>query len=156
MGRTWGDLPVWKLWKAQLWQESRLASDVCSAAGACGIAQFMAPTWRGVLREIGYAGDEPRSDARLAIAAGAYYQAKLRRSWRAEGRGGLARNDLGAASYNAGLGSILKAQAACGEPRDWSAIAPCLEQITGPDHAGETTGYVANIRKWWRMMEAAN
>ncbi len=114
----------------------------------------MAPTWRGVLRELGYTGNEPRADARLAIAAGAYYQAKLRRSWRAEGRSGLARNDLGAASYNAGLGSILKAQARCGNAKDWSAIAPCLVEVTGERNAAETRGYVANIRMWWRMMEA--
>lgn len=153
MGRYWGDFPVWKLWKAQLWQESRLDPDVCSAAGACGAAQFMVPTWRGILRELAVAGDPPRSDARLAIAAGAYYQAKLRRSWRAAGRSGLARNDLGAASYNAGLGSILKAQAACGDAGPWESIAPCLEQVTGERNARETRDYVAHIHTWWRMME---
>lgn len=144
---------MWRLWKAQLWQESNLKPDVCSAAGACGIAQFMLPTWRGLLRELKYAGDEPRADARLAIQAGAYYQAKLRTVWDAAGRTGLARNDLGAASYNAGLGSILKAQAACGGARLWESVAPCLEQVTGARNAAETRGYVANIRKWWRMME---
>ncbi len=153
MDRYWGDFPVWKLWKAQLWQESKLDPAVCSAAGACGMAQFMVPTWRGVLRELAVAGDPPRSDARLAIAAGAYYQAKLRRSWRAAGRSGLARNDLGAASYNAGLGSILKAQAACGDAVLWESIAPCLEQVTGERNAFETRGYVAHIHTWWRMME---
>lgn len=127
---------------------------VCSAAGACGIAQFMAPTWRGVLLELGYSGNEPRADARLAIAAGAYYQARLRRAWRADGRSGLARNDLGAASYNAGLGSILEAQAKCGGARLWESIAPCLVAVTGFAHAKETAGYVASIHKWWRMMEA--
>ncbi len=114
----------------------------------------MAPTWRGVLRDLGYGGNEPRADARLAIAAGAYYQARLRRAWRAEGRSGLARNDLGAASYNAGFGSILKAQEKCAGAVLWESIAPCLVEITGGRNAAETRGYVANIRKWWRMMEA--
>ena len=154
MARYWIDLPLWRLWKAQLYQESRLTPDVCSSAGACGIAQFMAPTWREALRAIGADPSASRSDARLAVMAGAYYQAKLRLAWKAAGRSGLERNDLGLASYNAGLGSIIAAQRACNGARAWDAVAPCLPRVTG-EKAKETTAYVANIRRWWRMMEAS-
>jgi soluble lytic murein transglycosylase-like protein len=141
------------LWKAQLYQESRLDPDVCSAAGACGVAQFMPRTWADVTRQLAVAPGASRFDAALAIAAGAYYQARLRRAWSPDGRSGLDRNDLGAASYNAGLGNILAAQARCGQALLWSAIAPCLPPVTGA-RARETMTYVTNIRRWWRMMEA--
>jgi soluble lytic murein transglycosylase-like protein len=151
--RYWIDLPLWRLWKAQLYQESRLDARACSAAGACGIAQFMPQTWTNVARQLTFAPDASRFDAELAIAAGAYYQARLRHAWSREGRSGLDRNDLGAASYNAGLGNVIAAQRRCADAVLWAAIAPCLPAVTGA-HAQETNTYVANIRRWWRMMEA--
>ena len=52
----------------------------------------------------------------------------------------LDRNDLGAASYNAGLANILAAQRRCGSAVVWRDIAPCLVDITGAG-AHETLGY---------------
>ena len=152
MHRTWIDLPVWRLWKAQLYQESGLRADVCSQAGACGIAQFMPQTWRDVAAQLAFGAASP-FDADLAIAAGAFYQARLRAAWSPRGRSSLDRNDLGAASYNAGLGNVLAAQRRCRDAVLWGEIAPCLGRVTGA-HASETVSYVANIRRWWRMMEA--
>lgn len=139
--------------KAQLFQESRLDPGVCSAVGACGIAQFMGGTWSEVTTALRYPAGSSRFDARLAIDAAAYYQGKLRRSWREPGRSGDDRNDLGAASYNAGIGNILKSQKVCGDAVIWRDIERCLPQITGR-HAAETQGYVRSIHKWRSMMEA--
>ena len=115
------------------------------------MAQFMPGTWDEMRRVLEWDAGASRVDARLAIAAGAYYQAKLRRGWGLAGRSGLARNDLGAASYNAGVGNILAAQRRCGGARLWAQIAPCLDGVTG--QAAETITYVGNIRRWWGMME---
>ncbi|MGE3333605.1 MAG: transglycosylase SLT domain-containing protein [Rhodospirillaceae bacterium] len=149
MKRWWPDLPHWKLWKAQLYQESRLDPNAVSPVGARGLAQFMPSTWADMQRQLGIAGS-PHDDA--AIDAGAYYMAKLRRTWSAQ-RTPLERHDLAAASYNAGTGNILKAQTKCGGSKLWPQIAPCLAAVTGPANAHETQAYVERIHKWWRQME---
>lgn len=147
--RWWPDLPAWRLWKAQLYQESRLDPSAVSAAGARGLAQFMPATWNDVMRALRMAGS-PHED--IAIDAGAYYMARLRQTWRRE-RTPLERNDLAQASYNAGVGNILKAQALCGAARLWPTISTCLPRVTGTRNAQETVTYVARIHRWWREME---
>lgn len=147
--RWWPDLPFWKLWKAQLYQESRLDPKAVSPVGARGLAQFMGPTWRDVSKEMGFAGS-PHDD--VAIEAGAFYMAKLRRSWKAE-RTGLERNQLAQASYNAGLGNVLKAQRFCGDARLWVTVQECMHLVTGEKNAHETKTYVTRIHRWWREME---
>lgn len=149
MKRWWPDLPYWKLWKAQLYQESRLDPGAVSPVGARGLAQFMPATWDDVTREMGRVGG-PQDD--LAVEAGAYYMAKLRRTWKAD-RTALQRQELAQASYNAGTGSILKAQTRCGGAPMWPQIAPCLEQVTGPEFSRETRTYVDRIGVWWKQME---
>jgi membrane-bound lytic murein transglycosylase MltF len=147
--RWWPDLPRWKLWKAQLYQESRLNPAAVSHVGARGLAQFMPATWNDVVRETGMAGS-PHDD--VAIEAGAYYMAKLRRMWISD-RTRFERNELAQASYNAGAGNVLKAQQFCGGARFWHTIQECLPLVTGPRHAAETKTYVARIARWWREME---
>lgn len=150
--KWWGGFrePVW--WKAQLWQESRLDPAAVSPAGARGLAQFMPGTWDDVVRQLDLPrGADPHA-ARLAIDAGAYYMAKLRRAWTAE-RPQIERHRLAQASYNAGLGNIVKAQRVCGGARGWPQISPCLSQVTGR-HARETQGYVALIAMWRGQMAA--
>src|SRR5690606_7292763 len=51
--RWWPDVPYWKLWKAQMIQESRLDPTAVSSVGARGLAQFMPSTWREVAAELG-------------------------------------------------------------------------------------------------------
>jgi soluble lytic murein transglycosylase-like protein len=149
--RWWPDLPYWRLWKAQLYQESRLDPAAVSHAGARGLAQFMPATWDEVSRELSLHGS-PHDD--LAIDAGAYYMAKLRRVWRRD-RTSVERNALAQASYNAGAGNVLKAQTFCGGARLWPTVAECLHLVTGPKNALETKTYVARIGRWWREMEMA-
>lgn len=123
-----------------------------SPVGARGLAQFMPGTWSDQVRRLQL---DPYADphtAKHAIPAGAAYMAQLRQTWR-RGREPLERNVLAQASYNAGTGNILKAQAKCGDARRWQEIAPCLAVVTGVKNAHETTTYVERIGRWWREME---
>jgi len=140
----------WRLLKAQYYQESLLNSDAVSHVGARGVAQFMPGTWTQVSRELGYESVSPHV-AKYAIKAGAYYMAKLRKSWSAP-RSEEDRHNLAMASYNAGFGNLLKSQKKCGGPSGYEEIVACLPQVTG-HHSEETIGYVKRIRHFWYLME---
>lgn len=146
----WPDYPFWMAWKAQLYQESRLDPAAVSPVGAAGLAQFMPGTWKQVAAELKLGQSGPHTD--VAIEAGAYYMAKLRRGW-SSSRPQEDRHKLAQASYNAGFGNILAAQRVCGGASLFEPIIVCLPQVTGR-HSAETIIYVARIEKWWRMMEA--
>lgn len=148
--KTWMPGVPWRLWKAQLYQESRLDPTARSPVGAEGLAQFMPATWQQVTADMGY-GASLRTDAGVAINAGAYYMARLRRGWMSP-RPEDDRHNLAMASYNAGMGSLIAAQRACGMPVLYEAIMRCLPQVTGI-HARETAGYAPSIRRWFAMME---
>ena len=141
------------MWKAQIYQESRFKEDAVSPVGARGLSQIMPATWDEIVRQLGIAAAASPFGADEAIDLGAYYQGKQRRGWRAAGRSPTQRNELGQASYNAGFGSILKAQKLCDDAVLWDDIAPCLQNVTGEKNARETRGYVTSIRKWRRMMD---
>jgi membrane-bound lytic murein transglycosylase F len=139
----------WRRGKAQLIVESGLNPGVCSAVGACGLAQFMAPTWRDV-----WAGKVPetqRFDAGLSIAAWGIETGRLERIWRAP-RPDEDRWSLTEASYNAGPGHIIEAQRLCDMSPLFERIIACLPQITGA-FAAETLNYVPRIRKTWKSLE---
>lgn len=148
--RWWPDYPHWTSWKAQLYQESLLDPAAVSPVGARGLAQFMPGTWAEVSRELGLGPVSPHV-AKHAINAGAYYMAKLRHSWRSP-RPNEDRHKLAQASYNAGLGNILRSQRACGMAVLYSEIIACLPQITGR-HSRETITYVERIAQWRSMLE---
>lgn len=144
----------WRLWKAQLWQESRLDPAARSPAGAEGLAQFMPGTAAQIFPLLGY-GVLDRRLAAPSIEAGAYYMARLRAGWTAP-RPWQDRHKLAQASYNAGPGNILAAQRACGDadgnqPAGYDAIMACLPQITGR-YAAETIEYAPRIWRWFAMM----
>jgi soluble lytic murein transglycosylase-like protein len=148
----WPDYPHWLAWKAQLYQESRLDPAAVSPAGARGLAQFMPGTWRDMQRQLGLGTVSPHL-AGPAITAGAYYMARLRRTWRRD-RTPTQMQPLAQASYNAGTGHILTAQARCNGARQWPEIAPCLRLVTGERNSHETLTYVERIAQWRLMMEA--
>lgn len=131
----------WRLYKAQLWQESRLDPDAVSPVGARGLAQFMPATWDEVVRDLGLGQAGPHEA--VAIDAGAYYMAKLRRIWGTP-RPERDRHSLALASYNAGAGNLIKAQRLCGMAVRFDDIIRCLPQVTGR-HAAETQHYVPAI-----------
>jgi len=139
----------WRLLKAQYYQESKLNPQAESHVGAKGIAQFMPGTWDDIAPAVG-AGKASPHVAGPAIKAGAYYMGKLRDEWSAP-RPAADRYSLSAASYNAGLGSLLKAQRRCGGANLYSEIIECLPAVTGR-HAKETRTYVSRIWRWWRLM----
>lgn len=107
----------------------------------------MPATYADVVRTLNWDSRVKAFDPDRAIRAGAYYQWRMRKVWSDAGRTGEDRNRLGNAAYNAGVGSVLKAQAACDGARLWEQIAPCLPSVTGR-FARETTGYVANITRF--------
>lgn len=152
MGKWWLDLPDWKLWKSQLWQESHLDPDARSDVGAEGLAQFMPASWQDQIKALGYPRTASRRDAAMAIEAGAYYMRNLRRTWHRD-RTPQEAHDLGLASYNAGVGNILAAQRLCGNESRWYDIAPCIGRVTGPLNAKQTIDYVVKIRRWRQQME---
>lgn len=110
----------------------------------------MPGTWRMMVAELRLGLDaSPHSE--IAIDAGAYYMAKLRRQWSAP-RPQTDRHKLAAASYNAGLGHLLTAQRLCGGRNLYIDIIRCLPRVTGK-HSEETIQYVKRIWHWWRLME---
>jgi len=112
----------------------------------------MPGTWRDTLRAMKLPASVSPHEADIAIEAGAYYMATLRRAWKSP-RQEEERQRLAQASYNAGLGNILAAQRRCQGARDWMQIAPCLPAVTGR-HAKETITYVDRIARWRAMIEA--
>lgn len=147
----WPDYPDWLFWKSQLYQESRLDPNARSAVGAEGLAQFMPGTWSDIERSLGY-GTVSRKLAGPAIQGGAFYMARLRHSWSAAPRPIDDAHRLGEASYNGGIGNLLKAQLACRNALLWVNIAPCLPSVTGEDNANQTRTYVARIAQYRAMM----
>lgn len=143
-------LPVvdWRLWKAQLYQESLLNPNAVSPVGARGLAQFMPRTWQEVSRELRISATA--HDPKWSIRAGAYYMAKMRRFWKAP-RPEADRHSLAMASYNAGAGNLFKAQVKAGGVNDYASIIKALPRVTGR-HAKETTTYVARIWRYWQLM----
>ncbi|UTJ05380.1 transglycosylase SLT domain-containing protein [Arcobacter roscoffensis] len=148
--RYWSDFPKYRYWKAQLYQESRLKKNAISPVGAMGLAQFMPATKKQIWRELGYEKSISAFSTYHSIFAGAYYMRKLRNQWKWK-RPILDRHYLGAASYNAGLGNILKAQKACNNARLYEDIIRCLPKITG-HHSKETITYVKRIERWYQRL----
>lgn len=138
----------WLRGKSQLIAESNLDPNVCSAVGACGLAQFMPGTWGDV-----YRGSDPKNrfDAGLSIQAWGMETARLERMWTAP-RPLEDRWSLVESSYNAGPGWILQAQKRCNGASLWDEIMVCLPAITG-DHSRETIGYTLRIRQIWKSLD---
>lgn len=132
----------WRLYKAQLWEESRLDPEALSPVGAKGIAQFMPETWDEWSPRAGYRG-EHRTDPEASIMTGAMYLSYLISEWHWP-RPLIDRHCLALASYNSGLGDILKAQRASGDKVLYAEIIEKLADVE-PDHAPETLGYVRKI-----------
>jgi len=121
--------------------------------GAAGLAQIMPGTWSDVSRRLSLPPGSTPHD-RIAIEAGAWYQADRMRAWTSP-RPQIERWRLGLASYNAGMGHILTAQRLCDMARDWQDIEACLPGVTG-HHSIETRSYVTRIESHWRDLGACD
>lgn len=136
----------WRLWKAQLMAESNLNPQAVSPAGAYGIAQFMPETWAEWSKRAGYQSATP-FDVEPAVNVGACYMAHLLKSWHSK-REAIDRYCLAAASYNAGLGNLLKAQKAADMAVEYALIIGSLNAVTGTKSL-ETITYVRRILSTW-------
>lgn len=139
----------WRLYKAQLFQESSLNPNAVSKAGAVGIAQFMPGTWEQYSKSTGYENTDP-TDPEASIYTGAYYMRYLIEEW-VRPRPDADRKCLALASYNAGLGNILEAQKASGDSAAYRTIIAHLPEVTG-EHARETIWYVKKILSYYNEM----
>lgn len=132
----------WRLFKAQLWEESKFDPLAKSDVGALGIAQFMPGTWKEWSKKAGWPGfDATHPEA--SIFTGACYMSYLIGQW-SWPRPELDRNCLAMASYNSGLGDILDAQKAADSASGYREIMAKLPQVE-PKHAPETIRYVKRI-----------
>lgn len=137
----------WIWAKAQLVAESRLNTNATSPVGAMGLGQFMPDTWSQMTRELKL-GNVSAYASSYNLQAHAYYMSQLRAQFKRE-RPEWDRHSLALASYNAGLGNILKAQQKGGNSLLYSPMAKALPQVTG-HHSIETTTYVKRI---WEYVE---
>lgn len=136
----------WKLWKAQVHTESAFNPNARSPVGAQGLSQVMPGTFMQISKESGIQGNP--YDPQTNLNAGAYYMAKMRRTFKAP-RPDIERHKLACASYNAGAGHIIKAQKIAGNPIDWQPVSLVLVQVTGK-HSVETTNYVKRIYRTYQ------
>ena len=149
----------WYWNKAQLVAESNLNPNAVSPVGAMGLGQFMPGTLKDVSRELGFPGGPDGGEATafapaLNIQAHAYYMRNLRSQFKRE-RPEWDRHSLALASYNAGLGNVLKAQRECGNSLLYKPMAACLHLVTG-HHSKETLTYVDRIWSYVSYYESTN
>lgn len=133
-------LPWWWV-KAQIAAESGFNTNAVSPVGAKGLGQFMPATWQSMEQQLGFKGSAFTSS--LNIQATHYYMAQLRGQFK-KPRPEWDRHSLAMASYNAGLGNILKAQSRGGGGLLYTPMANALPLVTG-HHSKETTTYVNRI-----------
>lgn len=138
----------WHWFKAQGIAESNLNPKAKSPVGAKGIMQIMPATYKEILKKNPYIPetDEPRWN----IAAGIFYDRMLYRKWKKKKTiSTKERLSFSFASYNAGLGTVLKAYKKAsrkhGDVKQW-------QQVEG-FAPGETRFYVKRIHN---LMNKAN
>lgn len=136
----------WRMFKAQGITESNLNPDATSRVGARGLMQLMPSTYADIRSKNPEIGEI--NDPEWNIAAGISYNRQLWRQW-ADSAAGADRREFMFGSYNAGRGTILRAQkVAIGKSlneRVWSSIQNVAPDVPGWRHK-ETLDYVQRIR----------
>ncbi len=142
-GPRWGDRA------AQVKAESLFRPGVTAPDGGMGLAQFMPATWRWA-QDMGWVPPGSSAyDPQAAIQGQHAYMLWL------EARVG-GRLDPALGAYNAGLGSVRRAQALAsslglGGQEAWLRALP---RVTGPRNAAITAGYLARNRAYRREIQA--
>lgn len=138
----------WHWFKAQGIAESNLNPDAKSHVGARGIMQIMPATYEEILKKNPHLPktDEPRWN----IAAGIFYDRMLYRKWKKKKTiSTKERLSFSFASYNAGLGTVLKAYKRAskkhGEVKKWHQVEKFAP--------GETRFYVKRINNLMQKAE---
>lgn len=134
----------WLHLKAQCYQESLLVPTARSGAGAMGLCQFMPGTWKEVSERLNL--NASPYDPKANTIAAAYYMGTLDKQWSSP-RPALERLTLARASYNAGLGNLLKAQKKCNGALLWREIEGCLNYP-------ETSTYIRKIDFFYADMSS--
>jgi len=130
----------WHWFKAQGIAESNLNPQARSPVGAKGIMQIMPATYEEILKKNPHI---PRTDEpRWNIAAGIFYDRMLYRKWKKKKTiSTKERLSFSFASYNAGLGTVLKAYKKAskkhGDVKQWQQVEDFAP--------GETRFYVKRI-----------
>jgi membrane-bound lytic murein transglycosylase F len=143
----------WRWLKAQGIAESGLDPTAVSSTGAAGIAQFEPETWADTCSEMGVEGNA--HEPVYAIPAQAYYLHDLWESWQRK-REPIDRLRLAFASYNAGLGNLLRAQKRAGNATDYDTIIVQLHNITGNANSSQTMNYVTRIQAYYAQLVGAH
>lgn len=143
----WDD---YRRYKAQAMTESHLNAKAVSPAGASSLMQIMPGTWGDI--EKGIWGGSKRNvfDPNNNIRGGIYYMSKLRKIWTAP-RPEIDRWKLTLASYNAGVGNIIKAQKYCKGVNGYTGIIKCLPLVTG-DNSKETIQYAPRTVEHYKYL----
>ena len=142
----------WQLFKAQGIAESGLSPDAVSWVGAKGIMQLMPSTFAEVQSRNPELTDI--NDPEWNIAAGIYYDRSIWKNWKEiSTEDEKLRFTLG--SYNAGRGTIMKAQSkARGKNLDhtaWENIRQIAPEVKGWRHK-ETLNYVTKIDSFYLQL----
>lgn len=137
----------WNWFKAQAQAESGQNPSAVSPVGAAGVLQLMPKTMDWIVkRDPSIVND--RFTARWNINAGIYYDSYLYKQWSSP-RPDLDRIALMLASYNAGIGNILKAQKICkgSSCNLWGPIKS-KGSLVSTWKESETINYVTKIFKF--------
>lgn len=148
---VYNDYP-WQWNKAQAIAESNLNPNAVSPVGAMGISQFMPDTWEDMEERLNFSGSP--FNASLNIQAQSYYMQTLRNQFKAE-RPEWDKHSLALASYNAGLGNILKAQSYEGSIL-YAPMIIHLPKVTGVSNSKQTRDYVERTWYYIRLQEVEN
>lgn len=136
--RYFGPFFDWKWFKAQAIAESALKPDAVSWVGAKGLMQIMPATYDDIKKRNPHFTDI--TSERWNIAAGIYYNQYLYRHW-----AGLPTDErlkFTFASYNCGIGNVLKARKVA---RAKPSKSPDIWLDVSPHSPTETQGYVKKI-----------
>jgi membrane-bound lytic murein transglycosylase F len=136
----------WRIFKAQAMAESGLDPNANSWVGARGLMQLMPATYGEVQSKNPELGDI--SDPKWNIAAGIYYDRQLWRQWTGVGEDITHRRNFMFGSYNAGRGTLLRAQRVAEDKaldqNQWTSIEAVAPDVPRWRHE-ETLGYVSKI-----------
>jgi membrane-bound lytic murein transglycosylase F len=144
--RFFGPGHDWRVFKAQGITESNLNPDATSAVGARGLMQLMPSTYADIRSKNPEIGEI--NDPEWNIAAGIFYNRQLWLKWE-DSAANPYRREFMFGSYNAGRGTILRAQKlAIGKSLDgrvWPSIRNVAPEVPGWRHK-ETLDYVQRIQ----------
>lgn len=146
----------WKVFKAQAMTESNLNPEAKSWVGAKGLMQLMPATYQEIQSKNPEIGEI--NDPRWNIAAGIFYDRKLWKSW-TEHESISDRVSFVFSSYNAGRGTILKAQDTAEKEglnsKTWSNVEVVAPKVPRWRYE-ETLNYVRRIQSFYTDISKRN